>query len=153
MKTNNANGIQLEGAEAGLQHAEAGLENVLRNFRTSVHAWSEAELSRPRVIALPAHRHSWRFAAAWALGCLIAAGTLSAGLYQYHRSQSLTSMVHRPQVQQIEQEQPQVPQPIASEHAGQGDEGLMAVVDSDVSRPVPTAMEPLAQLMDDGGDQ
>jgi hypothetical protein len=33
------------------------------------------------------------------------------------------------------------------------DEDLLASVDSDVSREVPAAMEPLAQLMDDNGTQ
>jgi hypothetical protein len=33
------------------------------------------------------------------------------------------------------------------------DEDLLASVDSDVSRAVPAAMEPLAQLMDDDGTQ
>jgi hypothetical protein len=133
--------------------AEAGLEHVLRNFRSSVHAWSEAELSRPRVIALAAHRHTWRFAATWALGCLLAAGSLSAGLYQHHRNQLLAGMTHQPQIQQVQQEQLQARQPIVSGQAGQSDENLMAVVDNDVSRPVPSAMEPLAQLMDEGGNQ
>ena len=35
----------------------------------------------------------------------------------------------------------------------QQDEDLLATVDSDVSRGVPAAMEPLAQLMDDNGTQ
>jgi uncharacterized ferredoxin-like protein len=33
------------------------------------------------------------------------------------------------------------------------DDNLLAAVDSDVSRQVPAAMEPLAQLMDDNGTQ
>jgi hypothetical protein len=144
MNTNGANSNQSP------ECMEAGLEHALRNFRANVHAWSEAELSRPRAISPASHRHGWRFAAAWALGCLIAAGTLSAGLYQYHRSQLLTSMVHQPPIQQ---EQLQARPSIVSAPAVQGDEGLMAAVDNDVSRPVPSAMEPLAQLMDEGGNQ
>jgi hypothetical protein len=37
------------------------------------------------------------------------------------------------------------------QRAGTADEDLLAAVDSDVSRSVPTALEPLAQLMD--GDE
>lgn len=155
MNTNKANGN--DSSNHSLNHSlnlvggglEPGLDNALRNFRASVHAWSEAELSRPRIV--PAvHRHSWRFAAAWALGCLLAAGSLSAGLYQHHRNQMLAIAA---QQRQMHQEQFQTRQVAASEQAGQADEGLMAAVDSDVSRPVPSAMEPLAQLMDESGDK
>jgi hypothetical protein len=129
---------------------EPGLDSTLRNFRASVHAWSEAELSRPRTIQV-VHRHSWRFAAAWALGCVLAVGSLSAGLFQHHRNQMLAITA---QQRQMHQEQLQTSQVAAvNEQAGQGDESLMAGVDSDVSRPVPSAMEPLAQLMDEGADQ
>ncbi len=33
---------------------------------------------------IPEHRRAWRSATAWALGCVLAAGTLSAGLYEHH---------------------------------------------------------------------
>ena len=39
------------------------------------------------------------------------------------------------------------------EEAGAQDENLLASVDKDVSREVPAAMEPLAQLMDDNGTE
>ncbi len=142
----NTNGAKSHGL---LEAAEADLEHALCNFRASVHAWSEAELSRPRLLPA-AHRHSWRFAAAWALGCLIAAGSLTAGLYQHRRSQLAAGS---PRLPQMRQQQIQPRAPIAGEQAAQGDEGLMAKVDSDVSRPVPSAMEPLAQLMDESADQ
>jgi hypothetical protein len=41
----------------------------------------------------------------------------------------------------------------AQDSAQAQDEDLLASVDSDVSREVPAAMEPLAQLMDDNGTQ
>jgi hypothetical protein len=41
----------------------------------------------------------------------------------------------------------------APDSAQTQDEDLLASVDSDVSRAVPAAMEPLAQLMDDNGTQ
>ncbi len=148
VKTANAG---LEVAKASFETSfEADLAQALRNFRASVHAWSNAELSRPRAIALAAHRHSWRFAAGWALGCLLAAGSLSAGLYQHHRNQTLVRMAYE---RQIEQQQFHARQSAVSAQAGQGDASLMAAVDSDVSRPVPSAMEPLAQLMDESPDQ
>ena len=41
----------------------------------------------------------------------------------------------------------------ATDDADTQDENLLATVDSDVSRGVPAAMEPLAALMDDDGTQ
>lgn len=158
MNTNKANPNQSKQDQSNrdqlIEGAEADLQQVLRNFRSSVHAWSEAELSRPRMVPAT-HRHSWRFAAAWALGCVVAVGSLTAGLYQHHRSQFVAGNTQQPQVQQDQQDQQQFQARLStvSEQARQGDENLMAVVDSDVSRPVPSAMEPLAQLMDDNGDQ
>lgn len=155
MNTNKANpnlsNRDQSNRDQSIEAAEADLQQVLRNFRSSVHAWSEAELSRPRMVPAT-HRHSWRFAAAWALGCVVAVGSLTAGLYQHHRSQFVASNTQQQPVQQ-DQQQFQTRLSAVSEQAGQRDENLMAVVDSDVSRPVPSAMEPLAQLMDDNGDQ
>ena len=47
---------------------EPELENVLRDFRTSVRAWSDAIYARPRLVEAAPRRKSWRKAAAWALG-------------------------------------------------------------------------------------
>lgn len=142
MNTNKADSNQ------SLKDAETGLEQVLCDFRSSVHAWSDAELSRPRIASVT-HRHTWRFAATWTLGCMVAVSSLTAGLYQHYRSQLVASNMQQPQIQQ----QFQARQAALSKQAGQRDENLMAVVDSDVSRPVPSAMEPLAQLMDESPDQ
>ena len=58
------------------------LEQALKHFKSSVDAWSyavstDAAGSRPRTAAKLAVRHSWRMAAGWALGCLLAAGSLT----------------------------------------------------------------------------
>ena len=53
------------------------LAEALRNFKASVDAWSEAAYSRPRTVAAT-KRHSWRLAAGWALGCVLAFGCLAA---------------------------------------------------------------------------
>lgn len=135
---------------------DALLEQALSNFRSSVHAWSEAELSRPRKVVEPVRRRSWRLAAGWALGCALVAGSVSGGLYERHDQQEKTGIAVARQAGQ--------PQPVAEQHAGEaeqssakvernvsreapGEEELLAKVDSDISRQVPSALEPLAQLM------
>jgi hypothetical protein len=154
-----------------IEVAEAGLEETLRNFRSSVHAWSEAEFVRPRTVLVAEHRRTWRSATAWALGCVLAAGTLSAGIYEHHAHDQLARLAHRVAAQRIATQQAakqnqlaamqdaaqnqdtaeiatQAPTPAAG-----ADEKLMAAVDQDVSQQVPSAMEPLAQLMDEGPNQ
>jgi len=57
---------------------------------------------------------------------------------------------HQRELQKIAAEQAARQQKLeAARHASTDDEDLLAKVDSDVSREVPSAMEPLAQLMSD----
>lgn len=151
-----------------IEAAEAGLEEALKNFRSSVHAWSEAEFTRPRTVLLAEHRRTWRRAAAWALGCALAASTLSAGFYEQHvhNEQALLAAQRAAQQRRWAEEQAnsneqdfaqqtaanQAPNQAQGQAQG-ADEKLMAAVDQDVSQPVASAMEPLAQLMDEDASQ
>ncbi|MFP5206639.1 MAG: hypothetical protein ACLGP3_10395 [Acidobacteriota bacterium] len=130
--------------EQPLEAQESELEQALGLFRQSVHAWSAAELSRPRTVALAAAHRTWRTAAAWALGCVLAAGSLGGGLYDRHlRQQAALAAARQAQSERLAARQQ------AQAAARQDDARLFATLDSDVSREVPSAMEPLAQLMDD----
>jgi len=125
---------------------EAGLEQVLRDFRSSVHAWSEAEYSRSRSGANVVRLMSWRVVSGWALGCVLAAGSLGGGLYEHHHRQELARIAAAAEAarqQKLEAEQRAVTE----------NDDLLAKVDNDVSRQVPQAMEPLAQLMAEDDDQ
>jgi uncharacterized protein HemX len=125
---------------------DAKLEEALANFRSSVHAWSEAVYSRPRTVELSVKRRTWRLAAGWALGCALLAGGVAGGVIE-HQRQKETSRVAEAAQQQAHEQQTTT----AKENARQQDPGLMAKVDSDTSQAVPDAMEPLAQLMQEGG--
>lgn len=128
---------------------EKELEQALGNFRQSVQAWSEAELNRPRTMHAPVQEigrtRSWRLVAAWALGCVLAVGGASTGLYEHHHHQVLA--------RQAAEREARAQQLLAAQRsaaqARQNDESLLAAVDKDVSRTVPNAMEPLAQLMEE----
>ena len=129
-------------ADAGMDPV---LEQALKNFRQSMHAWSEEAYSRPRpAVRMTAHR-TWRLAAGWALGCVLAAGSLSGGLYEHHHRQVMAKIRADRAAKQR--------QTAIQQRARIEDEDLLATVDSDVSREVPVAMEPLAQLMDGSADQ
>jgi hypothetical protein len=130
----------------GARLGDAELDEALKSFRQSVHAWSDAAYSRPRTVTQVAVRRSWRLATAWALGCVLATGSLSGGLYQHHRRQVLATQVR-------EAQQAKARELAAEQRAQVADEDLLATVDSDISRTVPAAMEPLAQLMDESESQ
>ena len=132
--------------EVGNVAEEPGeLDEALTNFRLCVHAWSEAALSRQRTAVAPvAPRKVWRLALGWALGCVLVAGGASAGIWQ-HQQREMRNVAARVAEQQRLHEQLVAQQ--RSQQTRQEDEDLLAKVDSDVSREIPTAMEPLAQLI------
>jgi len=118
------------------------LEQALKNFRASVHAWSEAELSRPRTARRSVRHRSWRLAAGWALGVVLVAGGVSGGVYDHHMREMAKAAAQREAEHQRE---------LAAQRAHAEEE--LAKVDKDVSRDVPAAMEPLEQLMGDDDSQ
>jgi hypothetical protein len=136
---NKVNGLK-EQAVDDLDH-DLELGQALNNFRSSIHAWSDAAYSRPRTLATEVRHRSWRLALGWAMGCLLVAGSVSGGVYEHrlHQEQARVEAQHRAEEQAKlirEQQATKV-----------SDEALLADVDSDVSRQVPSAMEPLAQMM------
>ena len=117
------------------------LEGALHNFRQSVHAWSDAEFSRPRAV-VAAHRgvrHPWALVSC-TLGAVLAAGLAVAGV---HERDLRVQQEHIAAARQAEQQRE-----MAAERARES-EDLLANVDKDVSREVPSALEPLARLMDE----
>ncbi len=117
------------------------LDSALREYRLSVHSWSDAAYSRPRTaMATTRESHFWRFASGLALSCVVIASGISAVVYQHHRQPAAVALV-----QVAERVPPVVQKQI--QPARQEDEDLLAKVDRDVARGVPSAMEPLAQLM------
>jgi hypothetical protein len=135
---------------------------ALKHFKASVDAWSEAAYSQPRTVRRTA-RYTWRLAASWALGCLLAAGSLAGTLHERHVRQESARIAaikaaeqkaalarkaaEQPFASTTDSSQP----PTAEKNAANEDENLLATVDSDVSRQVPAAMEPLAQMMESNG--
>lgn len=118
------------------------LNAALRSFRQSVHAWSEAEFARPRTVAAqPRVRRPWAIVSC-TLGVVLAAGIAVTSIHErdLHIQQARLAAAQRQAEQQRE---------LAAQRAKESQD-LLANVDRDVSREVPSALEPLAQLMDDG---
>jgi len=118
---------------------DPALQEALADFRLSVHAWSDAAYARPRELNPVAHRRKiWRLTAAWALGLGLMAGGISGGIYEHQ---------HRQELARIAADQAARQKALAEAQAREEEEELLAKVDRDVSREVPSAMEPLTVLM------
>lgn len=124
---------------------EPELREALGNFKSSVTTWSEAMMSRPREVKAPA-RTNWAFVAKWALGCVVFAGTVSGGIYQNHRQvEAAKAAVAAAAARATEQQRELAEQTTKEQSADE----LMANVDSDIARQVPSALQPMASLMTD----
>jgi hypothetical protein len=163
------------------------LDEALREFRLSVHAWSahaqaaqvqsasaqqvlgcygaaigESRRALPRSLRPRVRRQ----ALGWAMGCVLVAAGLSAGLWEHYRLPVGRAVAHvaephwlAPAQQRQRNYEPVLePGKLAQGELAQGKlaqerpvqetkEDLLAKVDSDVARQVPSAMEPLAELM------
>jgi hypothetical protein len=124
-----------------VSEASEELNLALREFRLSVHAWSEAAYSRPRTaVAAVRQKQVWRLAAGWVLSGVLLAGGLSTGVWEHHRQEMRIAAARVAEHERLAANE-------RNQQLRQEDEDLLAKVDSDVSRGVPSAMEPLAQMM------
>jgi homoserine acetyltransferase len=136
--------VKQPAAQLGPEGVDVQLEEALKDFKSSIFSWSDAAYHRPRTLAQQVKRRSWRLAVGWALGCMLVAGSASGLMHerQHRREMARVAAEQRAAAQQKEWRERQA-------RASESDEVLLAGVDSDVSRQVPSAMEPLAQLMDE----
>src|SRR5258708_26437499 len=124
-------------ADGAVSNAEdAKLEAVLADFRASVHAWSDAAYqNRPMVYSPVSRRSLGQRYLAWTMSLAVVLGIASAGAYEYHQRD-----LARQAAQQREAEHQRQ---LALEQRAREVDELLAKVDSDLSREVPSAMEPL----------
>ena len=128
-------------------NADAELDSALRDFKMSMRAWSEAELSRPRTVKVTTRTAVWRMAAGWAMGCVLVLGVGSAGVYEHGRRVEAARAQAKLAVEQEAQRKLDV------QNSALDEDALLRHVDSDVARQVPAAMDPLAGLVDVEGSK
>src|SRR5208283_1748510 len=105
---------------------DAEFEQALKNFRLSVHAWSDELYNRPRTaLAVAPRRKVWRLAAGWALGCALVVGGVSGGVYERNHQRELARIAA---VREAEHQRQ------LAEQKAREEEELMAMVDNDVAR-------------------
>jgi hypothetical protein len=144
---------------------DPAVAEALNNFKASMNAWSEAAYNRPRTV-VNAARPGWRPATGLALGCVLVAGAAAGVVHERHqRLEQARIAAIKAAAQKTAQERAAARQsatasaPIeaaarptpANAKAQEEDSDLLATVDRDVSREVPAAMEPLAQLVEENG--
>lgn len=134
------------GQPAGFEALDPGLQQALGDFKASVHAWSDAMVSRPRTVQQTVVRRAWRLAAGGALASILIAGAVTGELYEHHERQVQQARI----AAERQAEQQQLALEAQRVHEEQD---LLAKVDRDVSREVPSALEPLASLMTDDPTQ
>ena len=136
------------------------VEAALRNFRASIHHWSEEELARPRAIERTGWSRFqtgfWRVIANPALGGTLAAALLITSVAVPVAIQREHKIAAERQAL-VEQQKRELQQRLAEEEAKKSaaantvdDGAFLDDVDSDIARATPDAMQPLASLMMDG---
>ena len=125
------------------------VESALRNFRESVHGWSEHEFSKLRTIKRSRWEAMWvvlaKPAMGWALGCVLMVTSVGIPVTVHHQRQ----LVAERNAQQLRQQQ--LAKQAAEQQAtlAMTDDELLRHVDSDIAQDAPDAMQPLASLMTD----
>ncbi len=149
----------VEPSPEAMEATDPMLRQALGEFRASVNAWSEVELSRPRTVHAAEHGMG-RVALGWGVaGVLVAGGLSGAVAVAHYRQQPVSTaavqVVVHPHAQGAEPAQPKAAEPeeprATQTHTAGQDEPLLASVDSAVSRTVPSAMDPLVELENESG--
>jgi hypothetical protein len=127
-----------DGVEIQNPEMDPVVDQALRDFRSSVQAWSDAAYRQPRLVEIAPRRTVWRMAAAWALGSVLVAGGAWGGIleHQHRQEQDRLARLRQQEFDRRLQEQ-----------KAREAELELAQVDSDVSREVPDALEPLVPSM------
>ncbi|MGB6194214.1 MAG: hypothetical protein WBF42_17235, partial [Terracidiphilus sp.] len=113
------------------------MKQALGDFKASVHAWSDAAGRRPRTVRNTVVHRTWRLAAGWGLAATLLVGTVSGGVYEHQRRVA--------EAQAAAAQQAEHQRELAAERArrqAQQEDDILASVDEDVAREVPSAMEP-----------
>jgi hypothetical protein len=141
----NFEGQDRETEKVRLQDAQ--VESALRHFRSSVHAWSEQEVGRTRVV----RRSRWdamsrvmaRPAMVWSLASALVVVSVGIPVSVQHERQVVAdrqAALDRDRAMRAEAARQQAAPTMS-------DDELLSHVDSDIAQAAPDAMEPLASLM------
>lgn len=127
-----------------MEEIDPVLKQVLGDFKESVHAWSDSVYAQARTMRSSSAARSWRLIAGWSLAAMLIGSATSGGVYMHHERVVAAQIA----AQRAAEQQRQAAIALAAKQA-QEEEEMLASVDTAISREVPTAMEPLAQLSEE----
>jgi hypothetical protein len=133
-----------ERADLDLDGLDPALKQALGDFKASVRTWSDAAYSQPRRVEVKAARKLWKLASSWGLAAVLLASGISGGAYLHHERALQAQVAAKRAAEQ---------QAALQAEQAQQEEKILASVDSAVSREIPKAMEPLAQLSEEEESQ
>jgi len=139
--------MSFEGKQRDVSDAE--LELALKNFKSSVHSWSEQEFARTRPVNLAMKVGFWSRmrtpVLAGAMGLAMAVTAVTVPVKIHHDN------VVAAQRAAAEARQKQLEAENAAKLATESitDEELLSHVDTDIAQATPYALEPLANMMED----
>jgi hypothetical protein len=147
------NDHKLKETEMNDQELGQEVEQALKNFRASVHAWSDAEFTRSRAVRAP-QSSVWRWLAApavsWGAAAVLAFTAVGVPVVVHHEHQvQILARQHADEQQRLRDAQEKA----ATQMAAIDDDKLLQHVDEDIRQSTPDAMEPLASLMSTSGQE
>ena len=131
------------------ENEDRDVQAALKNFRASVHAWSEQEMARPRQVQ-PVRASRWMRLMAvpmlgWGLAGVLVVTGVTVPVSVHHVRQ--VAATRRAAIQEQQRQAAEAAARLAQN--SMDDEELLKHVDSDIAQAAPDAMEPLASLMGD----
>jgi hypothetical protein len=134
-----------------LHEEDPQVEAALRNFRQSIHSWSEQEYSRTRIPAASSRRSSWSLftnpIAAWGLAGVLAVSAVTVPTSMHYRHVEQQRVAEQAAAEAQRQQELQHQHEIEQAAMKISDDELLSHIDSDLAQAAPDAMEPLASLM------
>jgi len=135
------------------ENEDRDVQAALKNFRASVHAWSEQEMARPRQVQ-PKQASGWMRLMAvpmlgWGLASVLVVAGVTVPVTVHHERQ--VEATRRAMIQEQQRQAAEAAARLAQNSID--DEELLKHVDSDIAQAAPDAMEPLASLMGDTTSQ
>jgi hypothetical protein len=159
MKDHKLKEAEVDGVEVNkLDVNDQEVEQALKNFRASVHAWSEAEFTRSRAVRAP-QSSLWRWLAApavsWGAAAVLAFTAIGVPVVVHHEHQvQILARQHADEQQRLRDAQEKAATQMATiQMAAMDDDKLLQHVDEDIRQSTPDAMEPLASLMSTSGQE
>jgi hypothetical protein len=130
-------------------------EEAMRNFRLSLHTWSEHELTSRPAMQMQSARSAWHWftapAATWAAAAALAIVAVGVPVGVHHHNVVIAQQKAADEAREHKLQEIQAATQTQIAHTSIDDDKLLQYVDTDIAQDTPDAMQPLASLMSESG--